>query len=197
MKKSVFAIMAIIFASIVSSAYAGAEIEIKKSTIGKNETTYISAFVVDDKKEQVSTAKVIAKANPSFAVTIGNFINCDTAEGREFCGKMDNSLIGLKGAYVAEVKSKDIEGKVGIDVYVDKKPSSVELNVGSAGVVLASAKTEESKVAAESTPTPTPKLETVKAGREVAGIQYLIIGVILLLAFAYFSRNYKEVSDRL
>lgn len=192
MKKSILVLTGLMLTSIVSSAYAGnsASVEIKDSTIGKNETTYISVFVTDDNKEQISTAKITSKANPSFAVSIGNFINCDTAEGREFCGKMDNEIIGLKGAYVAEVKSKDVEGKVGIDVYVDKIPTSITLNIGNSGVILAAASTE-TKVAASA---PVAKLEDVKAGRGVAGLQYLIIGLISILALAYFSNSKKVVA---
>jgi len=196
MKKSVLAIVAVVATSFISSVYAEntASIEIKKSTIGKNETTYISAFVVDDNKAQISTAKLASKANPSYAVTIGNFVNCDTAEGREFCGKMDNGLIGLKEAYVAEVKAKDQEMKVNIDVYVDRKPTTVVLTIGTPNVVLASAKTDESQIAVSA---PAPKLESVKAGRAVAGTQYLIIGIILLLSFAFFSARYEKKNVRI
>lgn len=162
--KALVAFLAIAAASVQSvSAAAKVDVSVLPAQVAKGGTSYVSVTVFDADGGMVSDAKPLAKANPSYAVSIGSFVNCASAEGHEICGKADQELVGLKGAYVAEIKAKETEGKVKIDAYVDGKAYSSELTVGTVSVAAQTEKPQEAAVQEKT------EISDVKAGGSASG----------------------------
>lgn len=187
--KAAIAFLAFAAVSIQSvSAAAKVDVSALPAQVAKGGTSYVSVTVFDADGGMVSDAKPLAKANPSYAVSIGNFVNCASAEGHEICGKADQELVGLKGAYVAEVKAKETEGKVKIDAYVDGKAYPTELTVGKASV------TSQAAAPAQAPAQEEGGIADVKAGGSVQG-KAVGFSVLALLAVygivAYRTRRHS------
>lgn len=172
------ALAALVSAPAMASADS-ATVSMIPSQVGKNGTSYLSVNVFDESNAMVSNAKITAKANPSYAVTIGKFYNCASAEGLDVCGKADSELVGLKGSYVAEVKAKETEGKIKIDAYVDTVPYSTELTVGTASVA-----SEPKTVKAAAVTETNEGISEVKAGSVPNGLAYALLGILSAVGFA-------------
>lgn len=99
-------------------------VESNKTKLKTNDTFYISIFATDAQWAQVSTL------DPKFiveneAVKVWKFYNCSTAEGRELCGKYDQSFVGLQGAYVAQAKTTEQVWDFTISIFSDANKTNV------------------------------------------------------------------------
>jgi len=119
MKKIVFIFLMFVFTNVTYAFVDGMTVELESPTVGTNDTTYVSVFLLDENQKQISDANPTIKATPSFPVELWTFISCSSAEGRDVCGKMDNELVGLWGAYVVQIKTKEIDENVMLTVYSD------------------------------------------------------------------------------
>lgn len=165
------------------------KVNVSATTVQPKQTFYVSLAVFDSSSAPISTAKPIIKANPSYIVDVGNFVNCASAEGVEICGKMDKDLEHVDAAYVVPVTAKEQTGTVKLDVYVDKKVQSVTVNVGNAAATTA-APAAKPVVAAASEE---PKAEDVKAGGATDGKMFLLAGLFLLSAAIFASKKGKGI----
>jgi hypothetical protein len=170
------------------AAFAANKVGLSSSsngTVTTNAQTYLILSVFDDKGMGLENPKILVKQTPSYLLDIGNFVGCSTAEGQELCPKADQSLAGLKGAFVAKVASKEKEGTAKIDVYVDGAVSTIQIQVGAATTQAATT----ALVATVEEPT-TTAVEDVKAGGQTQGIAFGILAMIASMGVMYAS--YKK-----
>lgn len=111
-----------IFTSTFHWVYAditGMEVEVQNKKLSTNASTFISVYLTDEAYQGAENAQPIISSVPDFPVEIWEFVSCSSAEGIELCGKMDESLINFKWAYVTEIKTKNVEENVAITVLSD------------------------------------------------------------------------------
>ena len=114
-------ILAMLLLATSSFTYAditGMEVDSPKE-LNTNSSAYFSVFLTDENYQPATDVTPSITSTPEYPVDLSDFVSCESAEWREICWEMDESLVGLKWAYVAEIKTKDVEEAINITILSD------------------------------------------------------------------------------